>query len=244
MLFSGLAAFAVALWVSRSRRHGPAWRARLPPSRRRRLGRSLALQTELPGAFCGVDAAPFASDRVIVPPACRRSLIPPARRMPMSRRPAAPLGCADFRHSLATDRRSFLKAGVLGAAGLSLAELLRPEAKAESSTSRKTFGHHPVDARRAEPHRHVGPQARRPGRVSRRVRRHADATCPASGSPTCCRCAARSWTSGRSSAACTTTTPATPPATRSASPATRPARTPTRTSTPAAARSCRSSSAT
>ena len=46
-----------------------------------------------------------------------------------------------------------------------------------------------------------------------------------------------SWTSGRSSAACTTTTPATPPATRSASPATRRARTPTRTSTPVAARS-------
>ena len=41
-------------------------------------------------------------------------------------------------------------------------------------------GHHPVDARRAEPHRHVGPQARRPGRVPRRVRRPSRPTCPAS----------------------------------------------------------------
>jgi hypothetical protein len=37
-------------------------------------------------------------------------------------------GCADFRHSLKPDRRSFLKAGLLGTAGLSLADLLRAEA--------------------------------------------------------------------------------------------------------------------
>ncbi len=41
--------------------------------------------------------------------------------------------------------------------------------------------------------------------------------CRASCCPTCCRCPARSWTSGRSSAACITTTRAIPPATRSAS---------------------------
>ncbi|MFL5342995.1 MAG: DUF1501 domain-containing protein, partial [Gemmataceae bacterium] len=55
----------------------------------------------------------------------------------MSRRPATPMGCADFRHCLAPDRRSFLKAGVLGAAGLSLADLLRCEAKADTSSARK-----------------------------------------------------------------------------------------------------------
>lgn len=41
-------------------------------------------------------------------------------------------GCADARRSLAPSRRSFVKAGILGAAGLSLAELFRAEAKASS----------------------------------------------------------------------------------------------------------------
>src|SRR5262245_36698783 len=40
------------------------------------------------------------------------------------------LGCAEFRTGLALDRRGFVKAGVLGAAGLSLADLLRSEARA------------------------------------------------------------------------------------------------------------------
>ena len=40
------------------------------------------------------------------------------------------LGCADFRRTLRGSRRDFLKAGVLGAAGLSLADLLRCEADA------------------------------------------------------------------------------------------------------------------
>src|SRR5262245_31938945 len=39
-------------------------------------------------------------------------------------------GCADFRRSLGVDRRSFLKVGMLGASGLSLAGLLRAEAAA------------------------------------------------------------------------------------------------------------------
>jgi hypothetical protein len=39
-------------------------------------------------------------------------------------------GCAEFRQGLRPDRRSFLKAGILGTAGLSLAELLRLEARA------------------------------------------------------------------------------------------------------------------
>ena len=39
-----------------------------------------------------------------------------------------PRSCNDFRNTLArTDRRSFVKAGILGAAGLSLAEILKAE---------------------------------------------------------------------------------------------------------------------
>src|SRR5260370_430401 len=47
----------------------------------------------------------------------------------MSRRGAAQFGCADFRATLAPSRRSFLRAGVLGATGLGLADLLRAEAQ-------------------------------------------------------------------------------------------------------------------
>jgi hypothetical protein len=43
--------------------------------------------------------------------------------------------CSDFRRQYSVDRRSFLKAGVLGSAGLSLAELLRQEARATETTS-------------------------------------------------------------------------------------------------------------
>ncbi len=50
----------------------------------------------------------------------------------MSNRGRAPEGshrtCSDFRRSLAPDRRSFLKAGLLGSAGLALPDLLRAEA--------------------------------------------------------------------------------------------------------------------
>jgi hypothetical protein len=56
----------------------------------------------------------------------------------MSHRGGAHVGCADFRRQLTADRRSFLKAGILGAAGLSLAELLRHEARAgQSADARK-----------------------------------------------------------------------------------------------------------
>jgi hypothetical protein len=48
----------------------------------------------------------------------------------MSNRGGAQQGCNDFRRTLVPDRRSFLKAGILGAAGLSLADLLRAEARA------------------------------------------------------------------------------------------------------------------
>jgi len=40
------------------------------------------------------------------------------------------LGCADFRQSVRVDRRSFVKAGLLGSCGLGLADLLRHEARA------------------------------------------------------------------------------------------------------------------
>src|SRR6266436_865643 len=40
--------------------------------------------------------------------------------------------CAEFRRRQAMDRRGFVKAGVLGTAGLTLADLLRHEARAAS----------------------------------------------------------------------------------------------------------------
>src|SRR6202023_2693000 len=53
----------------------------------------------------------------------------------MSNRGGARIGCADFRRQLTSDRRSFLKAGVLGATGLSLAALLRAGAGANPAGS-------------------------------------------------------------------------------------------------------------
>src|SRR5690349_8691468 len=50
----------------------------------------------------------------------------------MSSQGGARIGCAEFRRNLRLDRRSFLKAGILGSAGLSLADLLRLEARANS----------------------------------------------------------------------------------------------------------------
>jgi Protein of unknown function (DUF1501) len=48
----------------------------------------------------------------------------------MSHRGGALVGCNNFRNTLRPDRRSFLRAGMLGASGLSLAQLLRLEARA------------------------------------------------------------------------------------------------------------------
>jgi hypothetical protein len=45
------------------------------------------------------------------------------------------IGCADFRRTLRPDRRAFVKAGVLGSAGLALSGLLRAEARAGISTA-------------------------------------------------------------------------------------------------------------
>ncbi|HEY7429045.1 MAG TPA: DUF1501 domain-containing protein [Gemmataceae bacterium] len=44
------------------------------------------------------------------------------------------LGCADFRRQFTPDRRSFLKAGILGSTGLSLAQLLRQESRAAKTS--------------------------------------------------------------------------------------------------------------
>lgn len=46
------------------------------------------------------------------------------------------LGCADAQRTLSLDRRGFVKAGMLGASGLSLAQLLQAEARADQPTRR------------------------------------------------------------------------------------------------------------
>jgi hypothetical protein len=48
----------------------------------------------------------------------------------MSSQGGPPIGCADFRRDLRINRRGFLKAGILGTTGLSLAGLLRHQAQA------------------------------------------------------------------------------------------------------------------
>jgi len=50
----------------------------------------------------------------------------------MKNRGGALAGCEESRQTLAPDRRSFLKAGILGTTGLSLSQLLRLEAQAAS----------------------------------------------------------------------------------------------------------------
>lgn len=47
------------------------------------------------------------------------------------------LGCEDLRNSFRSDRRSFLKVGMLGSAGLSLAELLLAESHAAPGTAKR-----------------------------------------------------------------------------------------------------------
>src|SRR5271165_4672453 len=54
----------------------------------------------------------------------------------MSNRVGAHWTCPDFRRSLAPDRRSFLKAGLLGSTGLALADLLRVETRASTTPHR------------------------------------------------------------------------------------------------------------
>src|SRR4051812_9401202 len=54
----------------------------------------------------------------------------------MSNRGGALEGCTDARSQLTHDRRSFLKAGVLGSTGLALSQLLRTEARASSTPTK------------------------------------------------------------------------------------------------------------
>jgi hypothetical protein len=49
---------------------------------------------------------------------------------------ATPLGCDDFRKTLSLNRRSFVKAGILGTMGLSLGDLLRAEALASGTETK------------------------------------------------------------------------------------------------------------
>src|SRR4051812_40532094 len=55
----------------------------------------------------------------------------------MSIRGGAQPGCDDLRRQLTTNRRSFLKAGVLGSAGLTLGQLLRAEAQSPARSGRQ-----------------------------------------------------------------------------------------------------------
>src|SRR6516162_2112055 len=78
-----------------------------------------------------------------------RSSIPPSeedwingsRSVGMRDQRATRLGCAEFREQLRVSRRSFLQAGVLGAAGLSLADLLRFQAGAAETGAGPTHPH-------------------------------------------------------------------------------------------------------
>src|SRR6516162_10257596 len=47
------------------------------------------------------------------------------------------VGCSEFHRDLRLNRRSFVKAGILGSSGLALADLLRHEARANQSSSRR-----------------------------------------------------------------------------------------------------------
>ena len=109
-------------------------------------------------------------------------------------------------------RRDFLHAGAIAPLGLTLPEF--EPAKAAGGKDERRELHHAVPRRRAEPDRHLGPEAERPGRGPRAVQadqderaRHADQRdLPADGAstPTSSRSSARSTTRRRRS-----TTPAT-----------------------------------
>src|ERR1043165_8922838 len=56
----------------------------------------------------------------------------------MNRNAASRQGCAEFRRILAMERRAFLKIGLLGMAGLSLADLLKAEALAGKASRERS----------------------------------------------------------------------------------------------------------
>ena len=124
---------------------------------------------------------------------CRESIPPVHSFLPAeSRLNGPPFHLSRISPHVAASRSpQFCEGWRSGLLGLSLADLLRAEPRRTSAAGRQTSVI--ILWMRGGPshHRHVGPQAGRPGRVPRRVRHHPHATCPASGSPTCCRCAAR-----------------------------------------------------
>src|SRR6185295_2992311 len=67
-----------------------------------------------------------------------RPAVPPVSgESVMSRQGGVRAGCADFRRTLQVNRRGFVKAGVLGSAGVALSDLLRAEGRASSATATK-----------------------------------------------------------------------------------------------------------
>ena len=84
-------------------------------------------------------------------------------------------------------RRGFLHVGALAVGGLTLPGCCGSRRRGDSTPAREQEGGHPdLAGRRADPHRHVRPEAGRPGRVPRRVQadrhqraRHPDRRAPA-----------------------------------------------------------------
>ena len=82
----------------------------------------------------------------------------------------------EYRGCDGVSRRRFLRAGVLGLTGLSLADMLRLRAARadDGPAGARHLGHPDLEGGRTEPPRHVGPQARRARRVPRRVQADRD----------------------------------------------------------------------
>ena len=70
------------------------------------------------------------------------------------------------------DRRAFLQVGASSVLGLSLADLLRAGEKSGRNPGSREVRHPAVALGRAEPARHLRPQAERPARIPRPVRHH------------------------------------------------------------------------
>ena len=99
------------------------------------------------------------------------------------------------------NRRNFLKIGAFGA-GLTLADMLRLQRRrpaAPTATSAEV-GHHDLPAGRPVAHGHVRPEARRPGRVPRRVQADQHQRPRRRRSASTSRCRPACWTSSPSSA--------------------------------------------
>ena len=101
--------------------------------------------------------------------------------------------CFDFRNSIArTDRRSFVKAGILGAAGLSLAEVLRADDRSAKGTHERINSVIILWMRGGPSHIDMwDPKPDAPAEISRRVRHHPDERARHPAFATCCRCPRR-----------------------------------------------------